>query len=152
METTFVRDLKQRLDAARIQLKEVSTRRQAIMVEESNLQQMIRAMEVLLKAEEKVSSGSVSPASLPVTGAVTVSPPIPAINSIKSEQSISRFIADFIAIRNGDGTTHKEIAETLVASGYRCHRNYPYVVVSKLKNEGTVVEREGKLFWKQSEK
>lgn len=145
MDSAFAKDLKGRLDKAHHQLQDVSAKRAAIQKEEVRLTNLINALQVLLHDEGQTSTFVPQRMTPPPKFESSLElAPLP-----KTEKSISQFIADFISMKNGTGTTHKEIAEALATDGYEHHRNYPYVVVSKLKDDGKVIEKEGKLLWKQ---
>jgi hypothetical protein len=122
--------LKDKLDRAQRELQDVSAKRAALTAEEVRLNETIRALEVILKSEG--ATVSLAPARAP---RALLKP-------------VNQFIAEFISGVNGKGTTHKEIAMALTTAGYKTHRNYPYVVVSKLKEEGKVIDKDGRLLWK----
>jgi hypothetical protein len=174
MDATFVRVLQERLTKARAELEGVVSARTSLVQEEARLTAKIKAMEVLLQDENPNLADSVvikpglTPPPAPTRSTVPPPPsppsrssiptpapcyPLPPSNSPFSAPplpiSIAGFIVNFIRNKNEAGTTHREIAEALTANNLRCHRNYPYVVIGKLKEEGKIVDDGGRLIWKK---
>ena len=56
------------------------------------------------------------------------------------------FIRRLIAESRDVGISMGEIRKALEAAGVKTHRNYPYVVASKIVEDGKAVQREGKYF------
>ena len=137
METSFYKVLSDALELEKNLLREISQKRTEIMREEAKTTERIKALQILLQGGDTKEINS-----------TTMSPP-PKLSDFMG-RSIVGFISNFIATRNGAGITHRQIADALVSEGLECHRNYPYVVVSKLKDEGKVLEKDGKLYWSQN--
>lgn len=108
-----------------------------LMSQEHVLSERIRAYEVLVRDEKTQSEPQ---------GFSFVEKNGPVGSSIVPGSAV-QFITNFIAGRNGQGVTHKEIREALAAANFKTHKNYPYVVVSNLKESGKVAEKKGKLDW-----
>jgi len=134
MKQETAADLKKLLEKTNSEISKVAKERADLQAKESKLRETAKALHVLLS--------SVSKESMPETPA-SVTPQVSSAHLVP----ISQFISNFIAQRNGAGTTHKEIAEALKGANYLHHRNYPYVVVSQLRTDKKVVERDGRLFW-----
>lgn len=69
------------------------------------------------------------------------------IAPLNGQGSAKAIIASHIREAGPAGTTHKNILGFLKSHGTQVHRNYPYVVVAKLKRGGMVKGVDGKLVW-----
>jgi hypothetical protein len=137
----FSDEVLHRLDQARKRLAEVTTRRADLQIEESRLSERIKALEFLLKDEGKIPSKPNEGIGVVAAAPQSMAPqtaPVPII----------QFVSDIIEAHMNEGVTNKEIIETLKESGYQFHRNYPYVAIAKLKEQGKIIESGGKLIWK----
>lgn len=130
LETTS--ELKKLLEKTNAEISKLAKQRMELQTKESKAREKAKALHVLLA---DVSLETIEDSPSQNTAQKTSEMP-----------TISQFVANFMASRTSQGTTHKEISEALKAGGYSHHRNYPYVVVSKLKDAEKVTERNGKLF------
>jgi hypothetical protein len=134
---SFIEDVKRRLAEDRKRLEKIISQRMALVSQEHVLGERIRAYEVLVRDEHNTTESQ----NLP-----SVEKP-PSEGTSMATPSVVGFITKFISQRNGQGVTHKEIRDALLAANYKTHKNYQYVVVSNLKENGKVSEKKGKLVW-----
>jgi len=62
--------------------------------------------------------------------------------------SANATILGYIGEAGKAGITRQEIFSRLASEGIKVHKNYPYVVISKLKEDELIEERDGKVILK----
>jgi hypothetical protein len=135
----FIKLLQQRIEQARSLYDKVRSARIAMADKEEALRSDIRTWERALEAENR-RTGKV----------VAEKPETPHLAGESSNgngrpNSATEAVLAYIQAAGDRGMSRKEIAAKLLSDDFHVHRNYPYVVISKLKEKGFVEEQNERL-------
>jgi hypothetical protein len=143
MSKLIIEHLERRIHETELEYQEVFRQRAELMHREQELQKELRAYKVAIQCESRRIGVPLSEKLARETLEVK-----------RSEESggyergkIGLAILNYLKGAGERGLTYKQIAQMLIADGIKAHRNYPYVVVGKLKDAGDVKDVNGKLVW-----
>lgn len=133
--------LKRRIAEAEAEYRAVGVQRQEVMKLEQKLHREIDGYKAALEGELRRSGQA------PVN-TVTEKPTEGGSVITNGHGSAVQTILGYIQTAGSKGITRRDIATNLANDGVEVHRNYPYVVISKLKEKELIEERNERLFLK----
>lgn len=137
---SFVEELDRRIAEAERRFQAVVAERTRLVQEEQTLGAQLTALRTIRDGE--VKGNGHNPA------AVVNDKPVPiplSTNGHKREKNVGETVLSYIRESGDTGITRREIAARLETDKIKVHRNYPYVVISKLKERDLIDERNQKL-------
>jgi len=137
---SFIEELNRRIAEKEKRFQEVVAERTRLVQEEQALGAQLMALKTIREGELKGNGHS----TVPPENAKQVSTSLPT-NGHKNDKSVRVTILRYIRESGDPGITRKDIAARLEADKIKVHRNYPYVVISKLKEKDLIDERNQKL-------
>ncbi len=139
--------LKQRIAQAKEELGEASQKRLDAQKLESTLMNEIRGYEYALAGEMRRSGIAVPvPSDAPPAQAAL---PVSGTESSNGHRSAAGSIFSYIQNAGSRGMTRSEIKNALARDGIKVHKNYPYVVIAKLKESRKVKEEGERLYFQE---
>jgi|SRR6267142_198847 len=138
---SFIDYLKMRIEEAQRELTGVTQKKIAVEQQEATLLKDIEGYQSTLAAEER-RGGMTSDQPTP---AMTQSSLPPQSNNGHTSNA-TKSILSYVRAAGARGITRIEIKNALDRDGISVHPNYPYVVVSKLKENNKIKEDRGRLY------
>ena len=137
---SFIDYLKSRIEEAQLELVEATQKRLAAEQVEAQLIKDIEGYRSTLAAEERRGGTS-------LTAQVEVQPTqVPRQSNNGHTPNATLSILSYVRSAGARGITRPEIKNALERDGISVHPNYPYVVISKLKENNKIREDRGRLY------
>ena|SRR5258708_35667464 len=137
---SFIDYLKSRIEEAQLELTDANQKKLAAEQQVAVLLKDIEGYQHTLAAEERRSGTS-------LTAQLEVQPtPVPPQSNNGHASNATQSILSYVRVAGARGITRIEIKNSLERDGISVHPNYPYVVVSKLKENKKIKEDRGRLY------